>query len=1522
MKKFITVLVVAAMLLSSFGIVCNASAEMFNFFDDFEDYEIMDVANTAGVFTVGNFSKSSVYRGSGWQGRYMSVQVIENPTIAGEKVMAMSSFGSGNQACLNLVADTSDAKNDMLFSADMYIPNKNGDASYGVRFMTSSNEKSYYEMYIPKHAVKITFRKVVEGEEKYSSTLTDMPNIASAKWMTLSAKIMGNNINYSVTYDGNTYSGTYKDASPFEIAVKDTKVQLASTGDSWVYYDNITYREFDFYAEGMQPENMMYYNAAAGFEMPDGVAFAKAENAVIARKIHVYSDENLEGKTLYGSNDDNFEDKTEICTITAEEVTDYGAEIINKTTKGAFKYWLVDSENVSNIDIYCEVTDTITVALGKTVDLLARIDGADIAETWTSSDKTVVTAENGKVVPVKKGKTKITASSSGHNLSVDIAVIGELENAVNKGTEEEYIASKQSVVDAINEAIKNNDKMAMESALTDEMPKILDFDSAVLLSFGGDKLSAVALRLLDSETFGNENITVADIENLIAAVSREVAVEDISGETDTDKILEKIEKYSDIYGIDITSEYYLKYKTEISSAFVGQTFEDILQIASLAEKIYVLGGFGDAKTSADYKNIIEKNAGIIGYDVNKYNAIGEKSDLYYSISDNKSQITTLEELRDFIDSFKAPYVSPVRNKFAFYDDIDSYELKMNERTEAVQYIGDNFKTSAVYRGSGWQGIYMTTGVAGNPANSYEDDRVMLVKGYGANNYACVNLIADRNGISSNTYGKADIFGKSVSARFGIRTAVSSDEKSYYELATKQQGNSTLTFRKVQNDEVKYESDLELKAPVGSWMTFSVGVAGNNIVYSVTVNGNTETGVYVDPQPYILTGNSATMQFMCQGDQGDVYVNNVEYRDFDVYTESQTLPKDMVYYDVAFDKELKTEDSGYSIAFGKTEVIRKIKAYSSGNFAENVKFYLANEADLSDKVLIGTSNSENINGNICEFINRTTAEPYRLVYVEGADISKVAAFIETDPTDVIKTVAGDKTELFAVINNKTDGVSYQSGNAIAATVVDGVLRSRSEGTAVITAKDENGNSRSVKVQVAGEISSAEAAGKTQEYLDEKRPVIEKINKAIKENDSATIETVLKTEISVINDFDADMVSDIIPGDLTLMAKRIVNGTPFCDASGNIGIEDVKNLIDTLIKETVVALASNRETGDAVKDSFEKYSDYYGVDMQNKYFLAYETETYDALKKRTFTSLEEVKTAFEKAYAFIAFDKNESVLKYRSIVEDNAAAIGYDADNYADIADKGSLYDAIARDKDTITDIDKLKDYIDSYEPEKSGGGSGGGGSFGGGGGAGGGSSFASSGTAAFIESQKPVGETSPYSDLQQSHWAYESVSVLSARKIINGYENGTFVPDKNVTRAEFAKMLVCAFNLEKATPEDAETVKVFEDVAENDWYYEYIMAAYENGVLKGDGGYANPQKTITREEMSVMVFRILNSTDKLLEKESVTVFADDASISEWAFTSVKNLQANGIVNGMPDGRFDPAGAVTRAQAAKIIFEATK
>lgn len=120
---------------------------------------------------------------------------------------------------------------------------------------------------------------------------------------------------------------------------------------------------------------------------------------------------------------------------------------------------------------------------------------------------------------------------------------------------------------------------------------------------------------------------------------------------------------------------------------------------------------------------------------------------------------------------------------------------------------------------------------------------------------------------------------------------------------------------------------------------------------------------------------------------------------------------------------------------------------------------------------------------------------------------------------------------------------------------------------------------------------------------------------------------------------------------------------------------------------------------------------------------------------------------------------------------------------------------------------------------------------------------------------PFAFASELSDVEDTKYA-GSVDALVELGILNGYPDGTFKPEKNVTRAEMAKILVISLGLESAA-ELAKGETQFTDVAADHWATGYINVAAANGIIIGyPEGDFRPEAEVTYAEAITMALRAL------------------------------------------------------------------
>lgn len=216
--------------------------------------------------------------------------------------------------------------------------------------------------------------------------------------------------------------------------------------------------------------------------------------------------------------------------------------------------------------------------------------------------------------------------------------------------------------------------------------------------------------------------------------------------------------------------------------------------------------------------------------------------------------------------------------------------------------------------------------------------------------------------------------------------------------------------------------------------------------------------------------------------------------------------------------------------------------------------------------------------------------------------------------------------------------------------------------------------------------------------------------------------------------------------------------------------------------------------------------------------------------------------------------------------------------------------------------------------------------GGGGGSSSGSTGGSSASATYpnyyksdnaADKKNDVSAKSKFSDVDSKFWAAVYIEELAEKNIIAGYDDNTFRPFANITRAELAKLAAVTFDVKPG-----DNKKSFADVFESDWCYEYVQALASCGILNGaeDGKFLKDDY-ITREDMTKILYgAAIYSGIKMTE--NAAAFADTEEISEYAREAVGAMCGAGIISGTDDNMFKPHDFATRAEAAKIIYMLAK
>jgi hypothetical protein len=184
----------------------------------------------------------------------------------------------------------------------------------------------------------------------------------------------------------------------------------------------------------------------------------------------------------------------------------------------------------------------------------------------------------------------------------------------------------------------------------------------------------------------------------------------------------------------------------------------------------------------------------------------------------------------------------------------------------------------------------------------------------------------------------------------------------------------------------------------------------------------------------------------------------------------------------------------------------------------------------------------------------------------------------------------------------------------------------------------------------------------------------------------------------------------------------------------------------------------------------------------------------------------------------------------------------------------------------------------------------------------------------------------FKDVESAKWAMKQISELKAKDIIAGYKDGSFQPNKPVTRAEAVAMVLKGTGLaEEVNQKVSDAVYGSVDLPFKDaksipqWAKGFLAVAVEKGYLTEDQvGNFQPNKPATRLWVARLLVRALNVADDVYAAGNVELPFQDASAipaSETVFVAA--AMENGLLKGYPDGTFKPHKPVTRAEMAVLL-----
>ncbi|AUN13763.1 S-layer homology domain-containing protein [Paraclostridium sordellii] len=161
-----------------------------------------------------------------------------------------------------------------------------------------------------------------------------------------------------------------------------------------------------------------------------------------------------------------------------------------------------------------------------------------------------------------------------------------------------------------------------------------------------------------------------------------------------------------------------------------------------------------------------------------------------------------------------------------------------------------------------------------------------------------------------------------------------------------------------------------------------------------------------------------------------------------------------------------------------------------------------------------------------------------------------------------------------------------------------------------------------------------------------------------------------------------------------------------------------------------------------------------------------------------------------------------------------------------------------------------------------------------------------------------------------HWANKQIFKFIENSYANGYEDNTFRPDNQITRAEFVKLVNKYFGF------NDKGVSKFKDINQKNWYYNDVCIAIQAGYINGyEDNTFRPDNIITREEAAKIIVSIKNQQDNVYDK--LNAFPDKHLVSNWAKPYIEGAIENGYLKGDDLKNLRPTSHITRAESVTLL-----
>lgn len=162
-----------------------------------------------------------------------------------------------------------------------------------------------------------------------------------------------------------------------------------------------------------------------------------------------------------------------------------------------------------------------------------------------------------------------------------------------------------------------------------------------------------------------------------------------------------------------------------------------------------------------------------------------------------------------------------------------------------------------------------------------------------------------------------------------------------------------------------------------------------------------------------------------------------------------------------------------------------------------------------------------------------------------------------------------------------------------------------------------------------------------------------------------------------------------------------------------------------------------------------------------------------------------------------------------------------------------------------------------------------------------------------------------------HWAQDEIADMEEKGWMQGVSSTHFAPERPLTRAQAAAIMVRALDLGEDRAAGSYT-----DVTDHHWAFKEIGIAQQHGIMQGKGsGRFGPEDPLTREEMAVILERIIDIDEEDRDEEEVSF--RDVDRGRWSYPAIDAMSRREIFMGYDDGTFKPFERITRGQMAALM-----